>query len=281
MTVDNILTAFCLLAGFFVVFFIGKLVNDLLHREYKLNYELVERDNPALAVAVVGYYGGLVLAVGGALVGPGIDLVDSLVALGIYGFLAIILLNLSWFVCDKLILNRFKVSEELIRDQNVGTGAVSAGVSLANGFILFGAIQGEGGGIVTALVFWALGQVMLVLASLVYNRITPYDIHLQIEKDNVAAGVGFAGALTGMGAVIGLAGQADFVSWGENLPDYLGFALLGLVLLPVVRFLTDRLLLPGVKLTDEIANQEKPNLGAALIEAFAYVSAAFVVYWCV
>jgi hypothetical protein len=37
--------------------------------------------------------------------------------------------------------------------------------------------------------------------------------------------------------------------------------------------------LPGRKLTDEIINQEKPNVGAGLIEAFAYVAAAILITW--
>ncbi len=270
-----------MLAGFFGVFYVGKLANDRLHREYNLLHELVERDNPAIALALVGYYAGLVLAIGGAIAGPAISLWWDLFYLIIYGLIGVVLLNASWYVCDWVILRSFKVSDELVRDQNQGTGAVVAGVCVANGFILFGAISGEGGGVITALVYWIMGQIMLIIASLIYDLITPYSIHDEIEKDNVAAGVGFGGALAGMGVVIGLAGEGDFISWGENLPGYLLYAALGLVLLPVIRYITDKVLLPTVSLTDEIVNQETPNLGAAYIEAFAYVSAAFIVYWCV
>lgn len=122
---------------------------------------------------------------------------------------------------------------------------------------------------------------MLIIAGLLYELITPYNLHDEIEKDNVAAGVGFAGALIAMGAVIGLAGEGDFTSWATDLPVYLGFAVLGLILLPIVRFLTDKVLLPTVKLSDEIAAQEKPNVGAAYIEAFSYIAAAFIIFWCV
>ena len=51
MTLDNFITAIFFIAGFYVVFFIGKLVNNLLHREYNLTFELVEKDNPALALS--------------------------------------------------------------------------------------------------------------------------------------------------------------------------------------------------------------------------------------
>ena len=281
MDLDNLVSAAIFIIVFFIFFFIGKVINDLLHREYKLNFELVEKDNAALALAVVGYYFGLVLAIGGTIAGPSAGLVEDLYDLVIYGILSIILLNISWFLCDKLILYKFRVSEELIRDHNQGTGVVSAGISVASGFIIYGAVSGEGGSIWTVLVFWALGQVLLILAGLVYELITPYNIHEEIEKDNVAAGVSFAGALVSIGVIIGLAGEGDFTAWSVDLPVYIGFAVLGLILLPIIRLLTDKVLLPTVKLSDEISAQEKPNVGAAYIEAFSYIAAAFIISWCV
>jgi uncharacterized membrane protein YjfL (UPF0719 family) len=281
MDLDNLVSAAIFIIVFFIFFFIGKVINDLLHREYKLNFELVKKDNAALALSLIGYYFGLVLAIGGTIVGPSAGLVEDLFDLVIYGALSIILLNISWFLCDKLILFKFRVSDELIRDQNQGTGAVSAGISVASGFIIYGAVSGEGGSIWTVLVFWALGQVLLILAGLVYELITPYNIHEEIEKDNVAAGVSFAGALVSIGIIIGLAGEGDFTAWSVDLPVYLGFAVLGLILLPIIRLLTDKVLLPTVKLSDEISAQEKPNVGAAYVEAFSYIAAAFIINWCV
>ncbi len=281
MKLDTIITGLILIVAFYVLLLIGKVVNDLLHREYRLNFELVEKDNAALALAMAGYYFGLVLAIGGGLVGPSVSIIDDLMDLCIYGLLGIVLVNVSWYICDKLILFRFKVSEELIRDHNQGTGVVSAGVSIASGFIIFGSVQGQGGSIWTVIGFWAIGQVILILAGLIYNLITPYSIHDEIEKDNVAAGVSFAGAMVAIGAIIGFAAESDFESWAINLPDYLGYAALGLALLPLIRLLTDKVLLPTVNLTDEIAGQQKPNVGAAYIEAFSYIAAAFIIYWCI
>jgi uncharacterized membrane protein YjfL (UPF0719 family) len=281
MNLDIIVTGLVLITAFYLMFLIGKFVNDALHREYKLTYELVEQDNAALALSVAGYYVGLVLAIGGTLTGPGQGIMDDLIDLVIYGLLGIVLLNISWYICDKLILYKFHVSDELIRDHNQGTGAVSGGVSVASGFILYGALQGTGGNIWTVIVFWFIGQVMLILTGLVYNLITPYSIHNEIEKDNAAAGVSFAGALVAVGIIIGLAAEGDFVSWSESLAGFIGYSIIGLVLLPLIRFLTDKFLLPTVSLSDEIARQEKPNLGAAYIEAFSYVAGAFIIYWCI
>lgn len=278
---DKLLTGIVLIASFYLLFVIGKLVHSLLHREYDLTHELVEKDNPAVALALTGYYFGLVLAIGGALVGPSNGIYEDIIDLFIYGLLSIILLNISWFLCDKLILHSFKISDELIRDQNQGTGAVSFGMSVATGLLIYGSVSGEGGNIFTATAFWGIGQIVLIVAAIVYSRLTPYDVHDQIEKDNVAAGVSFAGVLIATGLVVGPAAQSDFVSWKEDIVGYLLVVLAGLVLLPLIRFLTDKILLPRVSLADEIANQETPNAGAAYIEAFSYIAASFAIYWCV
>ena len=281
MNPDIIISGLILIIAFFIIFFIGKLINDVLHRDYKITYELVEKDNAALALSMVGYYCGLVIALSGILVGESVSLIDDLLDLAIYGFESILLLNISWFICDKIILSKFSVTDELIRDHNQGTGAVLASVCIASGFVIFGAVQGEGGSIWTVAVFWLIGQVILIVAGWVYNAILPYNLHDEIEKDNVAAGVSFAGALISIGVIIGLAAEGEFESWAENLPSFIGYTILGLILLPLIRLMTDKVLLPTVKLTDEIANQEKPNVGAAYIEAFAYIASAFIIYWCI
>jgi hypothetical protein len=54
---------------------------------------------------------------------------------------------------------------------------------------------------------------------------------------------------------------------------------IGLVFLQVDRMIDDKILLPGQNLTDEIINQEKPNIGASIIEAFAYVGGSVLITW--
>lgn len=280
MSVDQILTGLVYLVSVFVLLVVGKLVYDLLHRGFVLKTELVERDNLALAIAVGGYYIGLVLAFGGVLMGESAGLVNDLIDLGMYGLLAIVLLNLSAWLNDKIILRHFDNEKEIIQDRNAGTGAIEAGNHIAVGMITAGALSGEGG-LLTGGVFWLLGQLVLILATLVYGAILPFDVHREIERDNVAVGVAFAGVLVAIGNVVRLGAQGDFVSWFQNLNDFAVFTVVGLLLLPVVRFLTDRVLLPGAKLTDELVNQEKPNLGAGMIEAASYLAASMLIGWAI
>ena len=56
--------------------------------------------------------------------------------------------------------------------------------------------------------------------------------------------------------------------------------LIALIALPVTRLITDKVILPGYDLKVELVEQSKPNIGAGLIEAMAYISSALLITWC-
>lgn len=276
---QNLVLSGVSLACAFVLFWLGKQVYKVTSPGFNVRQELAERDNLALGVAMAGYYFGLVMAIGGVLSGPSHGLVTDLIDIGIYGLLSIVLMTLARWINERLILHGFSVRDELIRDQNVGTGAVVCASYVATGLVIFGAVSGVLGGVVTTVVFWALGQAALVLAGLVYEWITPYNVHKEMERDNAAAGVAFAGALVSVGVIVYHASAIPFISWAVNLQSFAIEVGASLVLLPIARFVTDVILLPGASLTAEIADAEKPNLAAGFIEAFSYIGAAFLIVW--
>lgn len=277
MEFSDILNSFTYLVAAFVIFLLGKLIFRIFNPSIKIYHELLEKDNFAFSLAIVGYYIGLVCAIGSAIVGPSKGILIDLIDIFSYGLLAIVLLNLAALINDKIILNKFNINKEIIEDRNAGTGAVEMANYVATGLIIYGSVVGEGGGYLTAIGTWFIAQIILVLASKVYNLMVPYNIHEEIEKDNVAVGIGYAGAMIAMANIIRFGIQSDFDGWADHLTTIGIDALLGLILLPVVRFLTDKILLPGRRLTDEIVNQEHPNIGAACIEAFAYIGGSVLI----
>lgn len=280
---DGIITTIIYIVASFLLFLIGKFVYQLFHPRVKVAEELVEHDNFAFSTAYVGYYVGLLLAIGSAILGESYGMVEDLINIGIYGVLSIVLLNISLIINDKLILSKFDLKKEILEEHNVGTGIVEAANAIATGLIVLGAIHGEGHGtggpIVTAILYWLLGQGILFITTWVYNLITPYDIHEHIEKNNVAVGIGYAGAIIAIANLIRFALMHDFESWTITLSDVGVDVAIGLLFLPIARTLTDKILLPGQKLTDEIVNQEHPNSGAALVEAFAYIGGSMLIVW--
>ena len=262
----------------FALFVLGKFAFDLSYR-FNLKHELIERDNTAVAIAFAGYLVGLIVALGGALSGPSISLAVDLIDLFLYGGVAIVLLNVSVRINDWLILRRVSATQEIVRDRNWGVGMIEAANHLAMGLIIYGAIAG-GGGMLDVAGFWLLGQLSLIFAAFIYNRLAPFDVQDAIERGNTAVGTAFAGMLLAIGNIVRFAQGQDFHSWGQNLGYYATVVLFGFIALPVARLATDRIILPGKRLTDELINQEHPNVGAGVIEAAVYIAMSFLIGWC-
>ncbi|MCG8239121.1 DUF350 domain-containing protein [Tenacibaculum finnmarkense genomovar ulcerans] len=271
-----------ILSGF-VIFILGKIAYKMLHPSINIQDELVEKDNFAFIISYVGYFTALIIVIGGAIIGETAGFITDILQIFSYGIIAILLLLLSAWISNKVILNKFDLKKEIITDQNEGAGVIEAAIYIANGLVLYGALIGESetliAGISTFIIYWVLGNIVLILASKVFIAWMGYDIHNEVEKDNVAAGVSFSGAILAIGIITMNAILDPFLDWTTTLIDISLQTLLGCLLLPIMRLFADKILLPGRKLTDEIINQEKPNIGAGLMEAFAYIAAAILITW--
>lgn len=280
MNLDSALSAGASLLATMIVLLVGKLLYSLVNRKrFDIRIELLEHDNLAFAIALAGYYFGVVLAASGRLFGPhGYWMEDGLEVL-VFGLVAVVLLNISRFINSRVILRHFDSVKEIIGDRNVGTGVIEAASHIANGLVLMGAFSGDDVDMVVALGFWAVAQVVLVLGALFYDWINPIDVHAEIEKDNVAVGVAFAGVLIALGNVVRVGASGDFVSWEQDLMAFGIFVASGLLLLPIMRIVTDRLILNSNSLTSEMIHQETPNVGVGVIEAMSYIGGSFLIGW--
>lgn len=117
MHYDNLISAIIYLVCCYFLFWLGKLAYDLIHRDINVKDELVKKDNCAFALSLVGYYMGLVFAIGGVVVGESAGMLADLIDIFIYGPIAIILLNISTIINDKVILYQFNNKKEIIGDQ--------------------------------------------------------------------------------------------------------------------------------------------------------------------
>lgn len=265
----------------FLLFWLGQLAyRKLFRRRMELNLELFVKDNPAVAIALVGYYFGIVIALGGVLDKTLSILPEKLLNLASYGCLVILLMLAGAWVGDRLILKHFDCDREIIQERNIGAAFVEAGNHIANGLILNASLGGEGGNLLVGFACWLIGLGVLVLASALYPRFAKYNVFREIEKrNNPAAGIACAGLLVATGNIVRIAFAPEFQDWVSSFRVYGLNLLFCLALLVAIRWLADLILVPGVKISDEIVNQEVPNLGAGLIEAFAYIAASFLIAW--
>ena len=261
----------------FLLLWIAKAAYTRVYRRVDLKEELFGRNNHVLAVSTTGYLLGIIIALGGALVGPDMGWRANLREIALYGIEAIVLMLIASFLCEKVLLPHFDNTREVVEKRNLGAAFVEAGMHLANGLIVLAINQGEGAWWI-GVVFWVLAQVALILIGLLYEVATPHRIHEELKRGNAAVGLAFGGALVGMGNVVSLAATGDFSDWTGDLIGFAGYAVFGILMLFVVKRLTDAVLAPGVKLSDE-QTEDSPNVGAGLLEACGYIGGSLLITW--
>lgn len=282
VTLQKVLVSVPFFAIIALMLFAGKKLFDLT-TSYNFQEELTKRDNPAFGVAISGFVLGLAIALGGTTYGVGgQSTVDAFLSLAIYGLLAIILMRLSITINDRFVLHRFCVHKEIIEDKNTGTAFVVAGSFVATGFMIAGALTGESisflAGIIDLLVYWAVGQSLLIFGGWLFQKITPYDVHHTIEHDdNTAAGLSFGGFLVGLGIIM----MTSLSGAGSNLLAEIGptflIALSGTILLVATRSIIDHLFLPSAPLAHEVAREKNAAAGALASTSFIALSWAYSV----
>lgn len=257
-----------------IFFVIGKVVYDIL-TPYKLNDELTTKDNKAVAVSFGAYLFSLGLIIWAVIKQETeSSIVSDLINTAIWCSIGIVFLQIARFINDKIILYKFDNTKELIEDRNVGTACAEAGSYIGSSIIIVATLQGASDsllvGIIEAFIFFILGQLAMLIFSKVYQLYTKYDVHKEIEKDNVAAGLAFGLSIIALSVFI-----YEFILYSSSLIGFLIWFLIGISTLFIVRFLMDKFILPGSPIDYEIENDK--NWGAALIEGFTAIIIALII----
>lgn len=276
-----------------VFLYVGKLLFDVV-TPFKLDTQLTEKDNPAMGIVLTGYLLAIIIIICGVMMSDG-ESIDSaqtagltfenftveLIEVAAYTLGGIVLLLLSGVINDKLILNEFSNTHEVSDRKNCGVAVIIAAGFLGSGLIIAGAIQGSLDWI-SALVGFAIGQMLLVFFGLIYQRATSYDDQKELhERQNLAVGIAFAGNLLAYSLLLmkGLTmSGGEVITLNDQLWHFGYYAVAGAVILPVLRVVNDKLFLPGVNLVDEIV--EDRNINAGLLEAGLAVAMAGILIVC-
>lgn len=248
---------------------------------FRIDEELVDRDNPAAGVAFAGYIAGVAIAISGAVYPANeVALLSAVLTVIVFGAIAALLMRLSLWINDHAILYRFSIAKELVKDRNAGTGFVVAGSSIATGFMLRGVLSGFSASVWMALrdiaIYFVVGQAVLVAGGWVYTRFAGYDVQKEIgDHDNVAAGISFGGYLVALGYITSTALEGASSQWASEIVTSLVLAVFGTIFLVLVRVLVDVLLLPKSPLAKEVAVDRNSAAGAVAAAAFVLVAVLF------
>ena len=266
----------------FALCWVGKLVYGLFHHRARVDLEVTAKDNVAFAVPLGAYYLGILIVLGGPLSGQpreGLEGLarDALSLIG-WGLLAVVLLNVAALAADRFLFRRIDLHAEVVQGGNLAAGIVLAGFHLSAALLVFGAVAGEGG-LLPAMVFWLYGQCLLTLAAAAFLRLMKADVSAELRRDNRAVALSVAGLLVAMANILRIAITGSFEGWEAGFAAATGYALAGLAILFLARWLTDWVLLPGVTIRHEVLEQAVPNVGVGYLEAIFYLGISFLIAW--
>ena len=251
-------------------------------RTSKFNFssELLDVDNPAFGVCMAGYLIGAGLALTGAF--PDLRTVSFLG--GVWemtwgGVLAVLLIRVSAWINERLILDKFKVEDEMIHDRNIGTGVAVAGNFIATGLLLAAALTGQSTSLWHAvrdtLVYWVAGQAFLVIGAHIFYKVSHYDLEKCLAQGDTAAGFSLGGFLIALGIIL----WASIKGAGSNLvAELITAACMAVASGAVLIFctiLTEKLILPRMNLAKEVSVDK--NSAAGLVSAAAAIVTALFI----
>jgi uncharacterized membrane protein YjfL (UPF0719 family) len=208
------------------------------------------------------------------------DLATDALWCAVFATLGLVLLEPTCALGNALLLH--KRLRPSIAAGNVAAGLAAALHAVSMGLL---ASRAAGGGdlpaVGLALVFFALAvaahQVMVGL----FRLLTTYDDSEQIEGENVAAAVSWGGISLAVAVVVSRALEGDFVDWPSALGGFGALSLATLAFYPVRQLLVQGVVLGtrptfrGGALDDAIGVDR--NVGAAMLEAAAYVGTALAI----
>ena len=263
-------------------FFVGKKIYDVC-TPFNLNEQLTSIDNKAVALSFSGYLFGLgiilwaVLSSESTIIPTGNEKRDLFIDLFntvIWGTIGIFLLQLARVVNDQILFSQFNNIKELVTDRNVGTGAVECGSFIGSAFIVRAAVGGDDqASFITSLmltfIYFIAGQLAFIIFGKLYQAVSRFDLHKEIENDNVSAGVSFGMSLIAIGILM-----AGFISKFDSLIGLAVWFGISVLLLLSSRYIVDKVILPGPLLDEEISKDR--NWGAALVEGCAAIGVALL-----
>lgn len=255
-----------------IVLVAAKMVRDLV-TTYPIEKEIASQANAAVALRLCGYLAGVIFVFVGAVFQPFSAAVGTTMTYGqigmeviwvaAYSAVGIAVLNMVRPITNRLVLYSFSVDDQVVRGRNIGVAAAECGMSIAVGLIIAGSIAGEGGHL-AALAFLGLGLGVLLLFALFYEWTTPFNVHDELEKGNTAVGVTLGGNLVAIGLVIFKATFGTFAGWGPSMMAFGFYAVLGFVLLYLLRIAADVAMMPSTRISRQVSNG---NVGIAYVES--------------
>lgn len=229
--------------------------------------EMLFRDNPALGVRYALFTVAVVFALLGIFDRSEGDSGAWLFAQ--HAFLAVLLIYLSRYLNDWLILYHFSNNREVVQEKNVAVALVEGATYMASAYVIAGAFYDWENGLLVALVWFFVGQLLLIALAALY-RVASQAVDAALDEKNLAVGISLGGFLLSGGMVCGAVISGPSQGWRHDILIVAVYLTSWLLLMLVAHMVSDRLVLRSSRLGDEVVEQR--NIAAALFKAVIFLA---------
>jgi uncharacterized membrane protein YjfL (UPF0719 family) len=164
---------------------------------------------------------------------------------------------------------------------NAAAGIAAAGHAISTGILMSKSIAGDDlSSLGLSAFFFVLGQVTLHLYVALFRVFTQYNDAEEIEGENVAAALSYAGLSVALSIIIGRALEGTFTGWASSLASYGTMLAYGLGLYVVRQIILQTIILRGgfaVRggIIDVEIGRDR-NVGVGALEGASYIGAALL-----
>jgi uncharacterized membrane protein YjfL (UPF0719 family) len=229
--------------------------------------EMLFRDNAALGIRYALYLIAVVIALLGIFDRAQGD--SGVVDFCQHALLAALLIHLSRYLNDWLILYDFSNNREVIQEKNIAVAIVEGATYIASAQLIAGALYDWESGLWMAIIWFVIGQVLLIVLAFLYRALAPGTAQA-LDDHNSAVGLSLGAFLLAGGIVCGAAITGPSRGWQQDLITVAAYILVWLGLMVVTHFVTEIMVLRSSRLSDEVMRQR--NIAAALFKAVIFLA---------
>jgi len=229
--------------------------------------EILLRNNSALGIRYAFYVIAVVFALLGIFDRAQGD--SGVVEFALHALLAALLIHLSRYLNDWLILYDFNNNREVIQEQNVAVSIVEGATYLGSAYVISGAFYDWESGLWIAVIWFSIGQLLLIVLALLYRAVTR-GVAEALDNQNTAIGISLGGFLLSGGIVCGAVISGPSRGWQHDFVVVITYILIWLALMVIAHFLSELLVFRSSRLSDEIMQQR--NIAAALFKGVMFLA---------
>ncbi|PKN19786.1 MAG: hypothetical protein CVU71_05275 [Deltaproteobacteria bacterium HGW-Deltaproteobacteria-6] len=231
-----------------VFLFLSKKIADAITR-FDDDAQISQNENLAIALRRFGIFVGICIALQALNIGASTYRDIGLFA--IYALIVVLIFFAAHFINDFIIIPS-ACNNELVKAGNVPTGLIEAGAFIATGILVNGAFSGEEGGILSAAAFFFLGQVVMIAAIYIHEKIYRFHVTRCVQDNNLSAGVAVAGLLVAYSIILRASIAGDFTGWVPSLTAFAVSAVTGMIALIIFERIAALIFLPKTSIGDAI-----------------------------